>query len=474
MKFLIAYSLLFITYLASAQEEAHFIKLRDVVIEGNKKTKPFVILREMTIHKNDSFPAKDMDAVLLQNRLNIFNLGLFNVVDVNIKNWDEDSLDLIIKVRERWVIIPLPVIKFADRNVAEWWRQYNHDFKRLQYGAQVNWRNFTGRNDAMQLALSFGFAQRLDIGYTIPHFNRRKESVGMSVFYTMSRSKRIAYNTIDDKLAYMDLGTSWQQQKIEISTQIVYRKEIHNTHYFTAGYGITAISDSVRKANPNYFINNASRQQYFKLGYNFIMDYRNIVTYPTAGYYIALNFTNYGLGFMKTRMTTVGLQISKYFQWKKQPRFSAAVYLKGQLSWPIKQPYNLQYIKSLGYEENAIRGYEINVLDGQHFILFKNEYRFRVFSFQLSKVPKFKGKKAGILNSSLAFLPLNLYLTTYFDAGYVFDKYFTEKNQFKNKWQFGYGVGLNFVTFNSKLFRIEYSVNRYLQKGVYLHFEQPL
>jgi hypothetical protein len=150
------------------------------------------------------------------------------------------------------------------------------------------------------------------------------------------------------------------------------------------------------------------------------------------------------------------------------------VYIKGQFSWPLKQPYNLQYIKSLGYEENAIRGYEINVLDGQHYILFKNEYRFRVFSFQLSKIQKFKGKNAGILNSSLAYLPLNLYITTYFDAGYVFDKYFTAQNQYKNKWQFGYGVGLNFVTFNSKLFRIEYSVNRYLQKGVYLHFEQPL
>ena len=46
--------------------------------------------------------------------------------------------------------------------------------------------------------------------------------------------------------------------------------------------------------------------------------------------------------------------------------------------------------------------------------------------------------------------------------------------EYKNKWQFGYGMGLNFVTFNSKLFRIEYSVNRYLKKGVYLHFEQPL
>lgn len=428
----------------------------------------------MTIHENDSFPAIQMDATLLQQRLNIFNIGLFNEVNVNIKNWEEDSLDLIIQVRERWVIIPLPIIKFADRNVVEWWKQYNHDFKRLQYGAQVNWRNLSGRNDLLQLGLSFGFAQRLDIGYAIPQFNIRKEQVGMSVFFTMLRTKRIAYNTIDDRLAFMDLGTSWQQKKIEVSTQVSYRKKIHDIHFFYAGYGITAISDSVIKVNPDYFSDGDKQQQYFKIGYTFVSDHRNVRTYPTAGWYFSANFTNYGLGFMKTRMTTTGFQFSKYFLWKKQPRFSAAAMVQWQFSWPAKQPYNLQYTKSLGYEENLVRGYELNVLDGQHFLIFKNEYRFRVFSFQLSKIKKFKGKNAGILNSSLAYLPLNLYLTAYFDAGYVWDNYFTANNQYKNKWQFGYGVGLNFVTFNAKLFRIEYSINRYLKKGVYLHFTQPI
>ncbi len=460
-------------YCVYSQENNAYLKVRNIVIAGNKKTKAFVIHREMTIHENDSFPAKEMDAILLQQRLNIFNIGLFNDVNVNIKNWEDDSLDLFIQVRERWVIIPVPIIKFADRNVVEWWKQYNHDFKRLQYGAQINYGNLTGRNDVLQFGVSFGFAQRLDIGYAIPQFNRKKEQVGLSIFYTMLRTKRIAFNTVDDKLAFMDLGQSWQLQKIEVNPQISYRRKIHTTHYFSLGYGLSAISDSAFHANPNYFLGDR-RQQYFKIGYSYIADYRNVRAYPTKGWYMALNFNNYGLGFMKTRMTVAGFQLSKYFQWKKQPRFSAAAMIKWQFSWPLKQPYNLQNTKSLGYDENAIRGYELNVMDGQHYVLFKNEYRFQVFSFQLSKIQKFKGKNAGVLNSSLAYLPLNLYLTAYFDAGYVWDRYFTENNQYKNKWQFGYGMGLNFVTFNSKLFRIEYSVNRYLKKGVYLHFEQPI
>jgi outer membrane protein assembly factor BamA len=458
---------------AHAQENTTFLKIRNIQISGNKKTKTYIILREMLLHEDDSFPATKIDETLLQQRMNIFNLGLFNDVAINIKNWEEDSLDLFIQVRERWMIMPVPIVKFVDRNVVEWWKQYNHNFKRLQYGLQLNWGNLTGRNDMLQVGISFGFAQRLDIGYNIPIIQRKKERLGLSIYYTMLRTKRIAYNTVDDKLAYMDLGKTWQNQKIEISPQISYRKRIHTTHYFSMGYGWSIISDSAYRANPNYFLGDR-KQQFFKIGYDYVADFRNIRAYPTDGWMLSVNFTNYGLGFLKTKMTTAGFQFSKYILWKKQPRFSAAAMIKWQFSWPRKQPYNLQPIKSLGYYENAIRGYELNVMDGQHFLLFKNEYRCRLFSFQLNKVKKFKGKNAAILNSSLAYLPLNLYLTAFFDAGYVWDRYFTDNNQYKNKWQFGYGVGLNLVTFNSKLLRIEYSFNRYLKKGLYLHFEQPI
>jgi len=106
--------------------------------------------------------------------------------------------------------------------------------------------------------------------------------------------------------------------------------------------------------------------------------------------------------------------------------------------------------------------------------LFKNEYRFRVFDLQLKKLKKLQAKNSPILNSSLAYLPFNMYLTGYFDAGYAWDYYTVQNNQYRNKWQFGFGVGVNLVTFNDKLLRLEYSCNRYLQHGFYIHFEQPL
>lgn len=428
----------------------------------------------MTIHENDSFPAKEMDAILLQNKINIFNTKIFKDVSINIKNWEDDSLDLAITVKERWAIIPLPIIQFADRNAAEWWRQYHHDFKRLQYGLQISWNNVSGRNDVLYTAFSLGFAQKLDLGYSIPQFNRRKEMVGLSIFLRMLRSKRVAFNTTNDVLNYLEIGKPIQLQKLEIEPVISYRKKIHDTHFFSAGYGITAISDIVLQANPQYLLDGNKKQQYFKIGYQYEADYRNLPAFPTEGWYFKANFTNYGLGFLKTKMTTLGFQFSQYKSWNKQKRFSLAASLRFQTSWPLKQPYNLQPVKSLGYGENSIRGYEVYVLDGQHSLLFKNEYRVRLFSFKLKDFKKVKEKNKVLLNSTLTFLPFNIFLTTYFDAGYVWDHYFLENNKMKNKWQFGYGVGLNLLTFNDRLLRLEYSVNRYLEHGFYVHFEVPL
>lgn len=428
----------------------------------------------MTVHENDSFPAKEMDAMLLQNRINIFNIKLFKDVTINIKNWEDDSLDLAIYVKERWAIIPLPIIQFADRNAAEWWRQYNHDFKRLQYGLQLSWNNISGRNDILYTAFSLGFAQKLELGYSIPHFNRKKETVGLSLYLSLLRTKHVAFNTNNDVLDYLELGNSYQLQKAEFSPTISYRKRIHDTHFFSAGYGITVVSDAVVQANPQYLLDGNKKQQYFKIGYQYEADYRNSPSFATDGWYFKANFTNYGLGFLKTKMTTLGFQFSEYKTWKKHKKFSVAGSMRFQSSWPLKQPYNLQQIKSFGYGENSIRGYEVSVLDGQHFLLFKNEYRFRLFSFKFKDFKKVKEKNKVILNSTLTFLPFNIFLTTYFDAGYVWDRYFEENNKLKNKWQFGYGVGLNLLTFNDRLLRLEYSVNRYNQHGFYIHFEAPL
>ncbi|QQR99296.1 MAG: BamA/TamA family outer membrane protein [Sphingobacteriales bacterium] len=216
-----------------------------------------------------------------------------------------------------------------------------------------------------------------------------------------------------------------------------------------------------------------SHQNYIKIGYLFESDHRDVRAYPTNGWLLQLGVDNFGLGLMKdVRLTSTYFRMSSYFQWKKHKRFSLANFGKLLLSFPSRQPYNIQDIKSLGYKENLVRGYELYVLNGQHYLLFKTEQRFKALDFRLNKFKKIQSKP--IINKSISYLPINLIIKTYFDAGYVWDKQFVDKNSLKNKWIFGFGAGIDVVTFNNSVFRVEYSFNRKLENRLYLHFQQAL
>lgn len=448
------------------------ITIRKIYIEDNKKTKDYIIYREMTIKENQKIKATQLDSLILINRLNVYNLRIFNDVNFNITHWENDSLDLHIKIKEKWTLIPVPIIKLADRNVNEWWRQYNHDFSRIQYGIRFNWANVTGRNDILSFATSFGLTQMFEVGYLNPTLNK-KRTIGFGGYFSYNRSRRIPVNTIDDKLSFIDLNKNFHYNHFQVSTTFLYRPDIYTNHYLKTTYSYSSVSDSVIKANPDYYINQKSHQNYVKVGYLFESDHRDVKAYPTNGWLLQLGVDNFGLGFMKdVRLTSAHFRLSNYFQWKKHKRFSLANFGKALFSFPAKQPYNVQDIKSLGYNENLVRGYELYVLNGQHYLLFKTEQRFKAMDFRLNKFKKIQSKP--IINKSISYLPINLIIKTYFDAGYVWDKQFVDKNSLKNKWIFGFGAGIDVVTFNNSVFRVEYSFNRKLENRLYLHFQQAL
>ena len=65
-----------------------------------------------------------------------------------------------------------------------------------------------------------------------------------------------------------------------------------------------------------------------------------------------------------------------------------------------------------------------------------------------------------------------IYLNAYFDAGYADDVIYADKNPLSNKWAYGYGIGMDVVAFYDFVGRLEYSINREDEKGLYLHFSK--
>jgi hypothetical protein len=70
-------------------------------------------------------------------------------------------------------------------------------------------------------------------------------------------------------------------------------------------------------------------------------------------------------------------------------------------------------------------------------------------------------------------LHLAVYLNAFADQGYVWDDRYASGNFLANRWQQGYGLGVDLVTSYDQVLRVEYAVNALSETAFYLHFSQP-
>ena len=105
----------------------------DIIIEGNKKTKPYIIERELPFKTGDSIYLPDLVKGFEISRQQLINTSLFNEVVISLKSFRGYVVDILIQVKERWYIFPLPYLKPIDRNLNEWAKQ-GYGLNRVNYG----------------------------------------------------------------------------------------------------------------------------------------------------------------------------------------------------------------------------------------------------------------------------------------------------------------------------------------------------
>ena len=111
--------LLFFTLLDS---QSQVVKTINVV--GNKTTKEKIILRELSFSVGETVLASDTLDHKIKSENNLFNTSLFNFTKVTFKDSAENWI-AIIELQERWYIWPEVIVKFQERNFAEWWKNKN-------------------------------------------------------------------------------------------------------------------------------------------------------------------------------------------------------------------------------------------------------------------------------------------------------------------------------------------------------------
>lgn len=430
---------------------------------GLKRTKEQIVRRELSFQPGTPLYLSDTAEIFRKSCRNIFNTRLFNYVRYSVDSLTTDSAGVVhghmrISVSERWYTFPNPIFELADRNFNEWWYDRNADLRRVNLGVRFVQRNVRGRNEDLLIGLQGGFTQRIDLQYIIPYLDKAQKT-GMRIYASYSNNKDVAVKSTGNRLEFFRDEASFGRRRSNAGAEVSYRRNIYDYHYLNLVYNYQQISDTIFNLNPNYFLGTRF-QRFTELRYSFLADHRNIRYYATKGYFFQGTISRYGvLPIENLNLWSMRLVFGKYLPLGS--KWFAASKLDAEVSEDKSQPY--LGTRVLGFENRFVRGYERYVIEGPFNFHLRNSIRFKAiqthFHLNWMPLPQFR------------YMPVDLYLTPFVDAGYVRNSRIPfENRRLANTALLGYGLGLHLVTFYDVVFRVEYARTRHGDQGVYISF----
>jgi outer membrane protein assembly factor BamA len=449
---------------AGRLKAAESVYVQQVVIVGNKKTREAVILREMSFHVGDSIPKDRLDKIIERNQQNIFNLELFNRVEIQSEVVD-DRLYVIIAVAERWYIFPIPQFDIEERNTYDFFQ--NPNLHRLVYGMNLEWRNISGRNEQLDFYGQLGFSQRLHIDYVQPAIFP-KQNIDFLLSLRYIREPEIIFGTRDAKVQWGITNREPLRRTHLLKLGLRKRFNARKSLYVELGYHHYHLADSIYDYNIDFLTNGDGREYYPSLVVTYSNDQRDYKGYPLKGFKYQLLFRQTGgpASLASTGFTKLGFTWAQHLPISPRWNFSYGAHFITSIG--RYQPFFEKNFIGLRREEFAgtghnLRGYESYVIDGTLVNMNKAELKFALLPLQSIRIPE-------IPFINFQEFPLGVYLTAFTDMGYVTDDTFSNQDDFlKNQALLGYGVGLNVIGFYDNLLRVEYSRNHLNQGGIYIH-----
>lgn len=391
--------------------------VKAIVLQGNEKTKDYVILREMSVKIGDTLS----QGALQQDQNRIYSLRLFNKVVVSSET-DGDSATVYVDVSERWYWFPYPIIGFRYR-----------DFSKIYYGAGFTHQNFRGRNEKLYLSFAFGYDRWVSFHYQDPKLTDDDD-----IFFGLDGSYGRFPNLNVQSSAY-------EQYYYDTNISLGKRFGLFHTFVGTVGYDIQQVSDP----SLGRTLSSSGRDAYAYISLNYTYDSRNIVEYATDGSLVALGINKSGFGESQVNLATYGYDLRKFIpindDWSVGLR-SFGNFTAGGLIPIYRHVY-------YGYGER-LRGYFHDILEGEDIMGGNVEFRLailkpRYLTLSFVPVPEFSVLRYG------------LYAGIFADGGKV---WYRTQSFPGGDWRSGYGAGLHFLLPYSLVVRTEYAINN-LGKG---------
>lgn len=402
-------------------------RVESIEITGNRKTKDYVILREMELKPGDVYNSK----VLVRDLTRIYDLDFF---EVDVEQWYR--LEPGSDIGKLKVVIPLKEKKTGQITLGVGYSSR----QRIVGQARISETNFRGHGRGVNLLLESGSRSRgtsYELGYYEPWLDSKHTSLSASVY------NKLIYRFTSNVLGSADTDSNYDERRQGAS--ITMARPFNRT---TKGF-LTLRSESVDTrldqldpSDPNFDIRNLLSQDGTVTSgtFRFTNNTRDSELDPVLGTY-----SSYALELGQSDFTTeadqsgnsffskYSVDFRRYFSkggYREDPsekrRTIAVRLMVGSLTGAV--PFFEQYF--MGGAE-TLRGYREDRFWGRNTVLLNTEYRFPITS-GLTGV--------GFVDAGDAWGAIPDYLT----AGSAFGEDLTQHSGFDPS--FGYGFGIRVRT----------------------------
>lgn len=404
-----------------------------IIVFGNEITKTEVIRREMET-KEEAF----LDIETLKEDIErLYNLGLFNKIDVMPLPIGDSKYNLLITVEETFYILPIPIV-----NVKE------SDLSKLQFGANILWRNFRGWNQTIGLNFAVGYEPFVNLFYFNPWLGEKSHFfTSVSLRYSRNVNKSIPES---DTLNYI-------HNKDEISefSNNFFAAEFSLGKYYSKYFSVSASAgfNSLIVSDYRYgrTVSGDGKDRYLSLSLNANFDRRDNVFYTTYGSFFNVRYMHYNSFNGEIGFNKFSLDLRKFVPVRFTKDYSITLASRSLFSVPFGGNVPSYMHEVIGYD-NLIRGWNGKVLESKSLLCFFNEIRIPLIKpffvggndhLIIKRLPVFK-------NMSYRY---GLYLSPFFDIGAVWDD-----NIKQTRFHPGYGAGLDIILPFNVIGRVDFAL----------------
>ncbi|MDD5361493.1 MAG: POTRA domain-containing protein [Ignavibacteria bacterium] len=394
-----------------------------VLFIGNDKTKDEVILREMKTKEGEKLNLQTLENDVKR----LYNLGLFNRIDVVPGPIGNNKINLVFQFEEMFYFLPIPQGGIKEGS-----------FKKIWGGLNFQLRNFSGKNQTINTSFGIGYEPFISIGFLNPWIFGKHH-----FFYQFGLKYARNYPRATGRLD--STGSIFRKDDLPTYTLNNFQTDLRIGKFFGENLSISGIlsfnSYSTSEYQEGMTVSKSGVDNYPTAAIDLTYDTRDYYKFATYGSYYNLRYSRIGFTgnlfdinkFRTDLRRYIPIKIKNDYAFVLAARYNSVITFGGG-DLPVYQRENLGY-------NDMIRGWDNYVFEGEDKVLGSLELRIPVV-----KPYYVKGKDHILLRKLPLFRALSyrygMYATIFFDVGGVWGR---KERIFDSQFKNGYGVGLNFL-----------------------------